>query len=203
MALTFKNANHVVAIYPNGNAKWIAIPAGGADFDDVITKERNDGMLMLAINDADQRIAIVAPDATVTDKAHDRLIQEVRDWLDRLATVPYKGNGEKATSTMLNFGGLIVQPADKTVMSDGPKSKAQADGIVQHISDWIKATTFKNPDPDGGKGGDGGKKPGPDGGKGGTGPDGKKPTSNFELGAKLFRDALAGLSGGSKPSPHN
>ncbi len=197
MALKFDKCNHVVAIYPDGKSKWIAIPAGGAIFDDVITAERNDGMLMLAINDANQRIAIVAPDACVTDKAHDRLIQEIRDWLDRLATVSYKGVGEKATCTKLNFGGLIVQPATKSTMSDGPKSKAQADAVVQLISDWIKATVFKKPDPDGdgGKGG-GSKKPDPDGGKGGG--DGKKPANNFEYGAQLFRKALADLSTGKK-----
>ena len=196
MGLKFDKCNHVLAIYPDGKAKWIGIPADGAIFDDVITKERNDGMLMLAINDANQRIAIVAPDAACTDKAHDRLIKEIRDWLDRLATASYRGVGEKATCTKLNFGGLIVQPANKTTMSDGPKSKAQADDVVQLISDWIKSTVFKKPDPDGdgGKGG-GSKKPDPDGDddKGG-----KKPTSNFELGAKLFREALAGLTGGDK-----
>jgi len=205
MALKFDNCDHVVAIYPDGTAKWIAIPAGGAIFDDVITAERNDGMLMLAINDANQRIAIVAPDARVTDKAHDRLIQEIRDWLDRLAKVSYKGVGEKATCTKLNFGGLIVQPANKTTMSDGPKSKAQADAVVQTISDWLKATTFKKPDPDG-DGGKGGKKPDPDGGKGGKKPDpdgdggdgGKKPTNDFEYGAALFRKALSELSAGKK-----
>jgi len=206
MGLKFEKCNHAVAIYPAGTAKWIAIPAGGATFDDVITTERNDGMLMLAINDANQRIAILAPDATVTDKAHDRLIQEIRDWLDRLAKVPYKGVGEKATCTKLGFGGLIVQPAQKTVMKDGPKSKAEADAIVQLISDWIKSTTFKKPDPDG-DGGKGGKKPDPDdGSKGGKKPDpdgdggdgGKKPTNDFEYGAALFRKALSELSAGKK-----
>lgn len=184
LKLKFDNCDHVIAIYPDGASKWVAVPAGGTMFDDVITNERNDGMVMLAINDANQRIAIVAPDTKCTDKAHDRLIQEIRDWLNRLARVSYKGVGEKATCAKLDFGGLIVQPANKTTMS-GPESKAQADAVVKTISDWIKTTVFN---PDGDKGGKGGKKPDPDGGK--------KPTSNFELGAKLFREALAGLSGG-------
>ena len=193
MGLKFDKCNHVVAIYPTGTAKWIAIPADGANFDDVITAERNDGMLMLAINDANQRIAIVAPDEAVTDKALDRLIKEIREWLGRLATVPYKALGEKATSTKLDFGGLIVQPANKTTMKDATKGKAQADDVVKFISDWIKSTVFKKPDPDGddGKGGGGGKKPDPDG------DGGKKPT-NFERGAQLFREALASLTGGGK-----
>ena len=212
--LTFKNANHTAAIYPDGSIKWIAIPAGGTAFDEIVANERNDGMLMFAINDANQRVALVAPDATCTDVQHDRLIQEVREWLDRLATVTYKGVGEKATCAKLAFGGLIVQPAQKTVMKDGAKSKAEADAIVQMISDWVKATTFKQPK----SGGDGGDKPSGDDGKGGKpsgGDGGDKPTGgdkpsggdggdkpkprtkeeNFTLGAQLFNEAFAKLKG--------
>ena len=151
--INYTTVQHALAIYPTGNVKTIFIPDGW-DLDTLIDREFNDGMAIFAWRDSDQRVALVAPVAVATKKQHEAIMANVRTWLNMLPSVSYKTSYKQVVYSVLDGAGLIVQPAQKTVMfGDGSTMPSE---IIDLISDWAKTAVYtldNDPDDDAYNGG--------------------------------------------------